>query len=70
MNCIMMLWDWILFTYALYDSIFKSFVKIFVKNHCCQSEGAIPITNSFSKYTLLAILGCEYISYYMHYKAI
>ena len=70
MNYIMMLWDWILFTCALYDSISKSFVKIYVKNHRCQFEGAIPITNSFSQYILLAILGCEYISYYMHYKPI
>ena len=70
MNCVMMLWDWILFAYALYDSIFKSFVKLFIKNRCFQSEGAIPITNSFSQYTLLAILACDYISYYMHYKAI
>lgn len=70
MNYIMMLWDWILFTYALYNSIFKSFVKIFVKNHCYQCEGAVPITNSISQYTLPAILGSEYISYYMDYKAI
>jgi len=49
---------------------YLSFVKIIVKNHCCQFDGTIPITSSFSQYTLLAILGCEYISYYMCYKAI
>jgi hypothetical protein len=33
---IMMLWDQILFTYVFYNSIFKSFVKIFIKKQCSQ----------------------------------